>query len=529
MKLCWPAYCLLALSLALLFSGCAPSPATPLEHTATATITRTQVPKNTSTPTPRPLPELGSGSTPQGVAQAQMVPEWQQLCEQFAGTPMEGYLPLAVESGVVLFKGVESNEWLFHDQQYPLVSYQDASKIRYLVCIRESSVYEFTYDNINLPANRLIWDATLVQLETGKPFLTLHVEGPYPPANTIVYGNAKVVYGGAPDLKLTEELAARSMFNQEQQQEGFITQDEVEVAWMRFSADGQVLLVNQLVGKNKASWLDEHPLDSIGWYNNADIDFQLFGETYLDAAYSADLNGLMLTTLGTDGKLYLNYLTGEYGDLVSSGQVHSRYFTLVSRGECQGLGCIPVPPAADQTMRNGVCSYRLGGAVLKCAPLLKGAAQQAAEKALAGSADGRYFAAWEDGKLTLWEAAQGAALGEITPPAAVTGAPQVLFAPDGSWVAARFSSGLWRLWSTQPLQPAALLSRDVQLVFYPDGKKLAVFSLDADWIEVYDLATFGLVEKIESGTGKLVWVSISPQGERIAAASLKMIRVFPAP
>jgi WD40 repeat protein len=151
------------------------------------------------------------------------------------------------------------------------------------------------------------------------------------------------------------------------------------------------------------------------------------------------------------------------------------------------------------------------------------------------SPDGRWLAAGYEGSLLrLVEMASGASfdLSDIFH-AATYYLEDFSFSPDARWLLIRGGDGLYRvdLAANDPSQAAGYLGNvstdDFTSAFSPDQRLLAVYAARGQ-VEIYDLTSGVLLEKLKIMDWQVDSLAFSPGGRWLAAATPDGLRLWPA-
>lgn len=135
---------------------------------------------------------------------------------------------------------------------------------------------------------------------------------------------------------------------------------------------------------------------------------------------------------------------------------------------------------------------------------------------------GRFLASGSnDGHVMVWDMTTFAAVGNFNDGKAGSWALAVDFSPDGSLLAASYDNGEVFIRKTQDWSATRIATNRKDLVgvsFSPDGKRIATASIEGA-LDVWDSATGAVVAQITDHPNKLWKVRFSPDGRLLAAAS----------
>jgi WD40 repeat protein/serine/threonine protein kinase len=98
----------------------------------------------------------------------------------------------------------------------------------------------------------------------------------------------------------------------------------------------------------------------------------------------------------------------------------------------------------------------------------------------------------------------------------------VAFSPDGRWIASGGWDNTARLWDAATGELCATLPQHgfvLTLAFSPDGRSLVTASFGDDRLRIWDVPTMRLQKEIQGSSSAIRFLTISPDGARVAAYS----------
>jgi WD40 repeat protein/serine/threonine protein kinase len=142
------------------------------------------------------------------------------------------------------------------------------------------------------------------------------------------------------------------------------------------------------------------------------------------------------------------------------------------------------------------------------------------------SPDGRRLATRDDKTVKIWDAQTGQELFSVT-----GGGPDIVFSPDGKRLAdARSFDGTVKVWDAQTGQLVRTIKDAGSAAFSPDGKRLAAYAYASGrTVKVWDAQTGQELLSLQGHNGQINSVAFSPDGKRLASAGWdRMVHVWDA-